>query len=82
MVDVAVAAADQLFASDAGKEKKAYVVAYFASHGVKFDADTVDKMIEASVLNLHASLNAAYQPTEVVEGPAENIVTPKVDAEK
>ena len=49
-VDIAVKAADQLFKSDEGMAKKAYVQHYLAEKGIKYDADTVDKMIESAVL--------------------------------
>lgn len=55
-VDIAVRAAEQLFSTEQAKEKKAYVVQYLASKGIKFDTDTVDKMIESAVLTLHHEL--------------------------
>ena len=51
-----IKAADQLFKSSEGAEKKAYVQHYLASKGIKYDAETVDKMIESSVLMLHHEL--------------------------
>lgn len=55
-VDIAVQAAEQLFDASQGEEKKAYVLQYLATKGIKFDAETVDKMIESAVLLLHAAL--------------------------
>jgi len=60
-VDIAVKAADQLFKSDEGMAKKAYVQHYLAEKGIKYDADTVDKMIESSVLMLHHELFGSDQ---------------------
>lgn len=56
IVETAVRAAEQLYNSDQGQEKKAYVLQYLASKGIKFDDATVDKMIEAAVLMLHHEL--------------------------
>lgn len=55
-VNIAVEAAEQLYDVTEGEEKKAYVVEYLASKGIKFDSDTVDKMIESAVLTLHNEL--------------------------
>ena len=38
--------------SGRGAEKKAYVVEFLYSKGIKIDAETLDKLIEAAVLNL------------------------------
>lgn len=56
IVETAVRAAEQLYNSDQGQEKKAYVLQYLASKGIKFDDETVDKMIESAVLMLHHEL--------------------------
>lgn len=55
-VEIAVRAAEQLYAATDGAEKKAYVLQYLASKGIKFDSATVDKMIESAVLTLHHEL--------------------------
>lgn len=55
-VNIAVEAAEQLYDVTEGEEKKAYVVNYLATKGIKFDSDTVDKMIESAVLTLHNEL--------------------------
>lgn len=60
-VEVAVAAAEQLFDSDQGSEKLTYVVEYLAKLG--FDVTTEE--IESAVYWLH---NAMTQETEVVTG--------------
>lgn len=60
-VQIAVQAAEQLYDAAQGKEKKAYVLEYLASKGIKFDAATVDKMIEAAVLELHHQLYGGTQ---------------------
>lgn len=53
---IAVAAAEQLYKSTEGEEKKAYVLKYLEEKGVKVDADELDGIIEASVLELHKAL--------------------------
>lgn len=52
-VKVAVNAAEQIYTgSGKGSEKKAYVVAFLESKGFKLDTDSLDKLIESSVLEL------------------------------
>lgn len=52
-VSVAVQAAEQLYVgSGRGAEKKEYVVEFLRSKGLKVDADTLDKLIEAAVFDL------------------------------
>ena len=59
-VEIAVRAADQLFATDEGKAKKEYVVNYLTEmlkkQGLKVDMETLENMIEAEVLKLHKQL--------------------------
>ena len=55
-VEIAVRAAEQLYKTEQAQEKKAYVISYLAAKGIKFDSETVDKMIEAAVLTLHHEL--------------------------
>lgn len=51
-VDIAVKAAEQLYSSKTGKEKKEYVVSFLLSKGIVFDVDEVTALIESSVYNL------------------------------
>lgn len=51
-VGVAVKAAEQLYGSKTGTEKKEYVVSFLASKGIIFDVDEVNAMIEAEVYKL------------------------------
>ena len=51
-VGVAVKAAEQIYGSKTGTEKKEYVVAFLASKGIVFDVDEVNAMIEAEVYKL------------------------------
>ena len=62
--DRAVKAAEQLYNANEGAEKKAYVLQYLAERGIKFDSDTVDKMIESAVLTLHHELYGGSNGTE------------------
>lgn len=63
-VEIAVRAAEQLYNANEGAEKKAYVLHYLAERGIKFDSDTVDKMIESAVLSLHHELYGGSNGTE------------------
>lgn len=71
-VDIAVAAAEQLYASTDGDAKKAYVVQFLSNKGFKVDTEALDNAIEAAVLELHNSLAVA-----TIAIPAE--VTPDGD---
>nr|DAG01699.1 MAG TPA: holin [Siphoviridae sp. ctSMg55] len=55
-VEIAVKAAEQLYAVTDGEKKKAYVLNYLTEKGILFDSETVDKLIEAAVLQLHHEL--------------------------
>lgn len=55
-VEIAVKAAEQIYTAADGEKKKQYVLDYLAGQGITFDAQTVDQMIEATVLELHAAL--------------------------
>lgn len=56
IVDVGVAAAEQLYNTEQAQEKKTYVLKYLYEKGIKLDADTIENMIESSVLHLHDQL--------------------------
>ena len=51
-----VEAADQIFGREQGEEKKQWVRAKLAAHGIDVDLDIIDAEIEAAVLCLHAAL--------------------------
>lgn len=51
-VQVAVTAAEQLFGSKAGQQKKDYVVAFLLSKGIVVDVDEVTALIESEVYKL------------------------------
>lgn len=55
-VDIAVAAAEQLYSSDAWQTKKEYVEAFLTDHGVTYDESEVNNAIEAAVNRLHNEL--------------------------
>lgn len=53
-VKIAVAAAEQLFTgSGRGEEKKAYVLDWLTSHGLRVDEAKLDALIEAAVYALN-----------------------------
>ena len=51
-VKTAVKAAEQLFGSKTGQQKKDYVVAFLLSKGIVFDVDEVTALIESEVYRL------------------------------
>lgn len=51
-----VEAAEQIFGSEQGAEKKQWVRSKLAGHGIDVDLDEIDSMIEAFVLLLHNEL--------------------------
>lgn len=51
-VSVAVRAAEQLYGSKTGQQKKEYVVGFLLSKGIVFDIDEVNALIEAEVYRL------------------------------
>lgn len=55
-IKTAVRAAEQVYESDEGKKKKAYVEGLLRSQGFEVDSAAVDAAIEAAVLELHRSL--------------------------
>lgn len=52
--EVAVKAAEQLFGSKTGQQKKEYVVAFLLSKGIVFDVDEVTALIESEVYKMTA----------------------------
>lgn len=55
-ISTAVTAAEQLYKSDEGQKKKAYVLALLESQGYRTDSSAIDAAIEATVLELHNEL--------------------------
>lgn len=57
-VKIAVEAAEKLFVNEeeAGEKKKQYVLDYLNKKGIKFDEETIDNAIEATVLEMEQSL--------------------------
>ncbi len=53
-VKIAVAAAEQLYGSKTGQQKKEYVVSFLLSKGIVFDVDEVTALIESEVYKLTA----------------------------
>ena len=57
IINTAVKAAEQLYNSDEGKEKKAYVINLLKEQGIEVDLPEIDAAIEAAVLELHRQIN-------------------------
>lgn len=53
-VKIAVTAAEQLYGSKTGQQKKEYVVSFLLSKGIVFDVDEVTALIESEVYKLTA----------------------------
>lgn len=53
-VKIAVTAAEQLYGSKAGQQKKEYVVSFLLSKGIVIDIDEVTALIESEVYKLTA----------------------------
>jgi hypothetical protein len=62
-VKVAVAAAEQLYGSKKGQEKKEYVVSFLLSKGLVFDVDEVTALIESEVYKLTQGKNYIFAET-------------------
>lgn len=58
-VEIAVAAAEQLFVSTQGKEKKKYVIAFLEEKGYTWSESELNAAIEGAVLKLHRELEAS-----------------------
>lgn len=58
-IDTAVTAAEQIYNSDEGEKKKAYVIALLKQQGYNADTSAIDAAIEAAVLELHKELRNA-----------------------
>lgn len=68
-VKIAVEAAEQLYGSGKGQQKKEYVVSFLLSKGIVFDANEVEAIIESSVLQLPEWLK-----TQLIEDKSESEV--------
>lgn len=51
-VNVGVKAAEQIYGSKTGQDKKEYVVSFLKSKGITFDIDEVSALIESEVYKL------------------------------
>lgn len=58
-VRIAVMAAEQLYNSEQGQEKKNYVLNFLTDHGYEVDFNEINNLIESEVLKLHAELYGA-----------------------
>lgn len=57
-VEIAVAAAEQLFYTTQGTEKKKYVVQFLQDKGFTFSEEEINAAIEGAVLRLHREIKA------------------------
>ncbi|MBU5314151.1 phage holin family protein [Tissierella carlieri] len=53
LVTLAVQAAEQIYGSKTGNQKKEYVINYLNSHGISVSVEDLDMMIEAAVKELN-----------------------------
>lgn len=68
IVSIAVNAAEQIYKqSGMGKEKKAYVLNFLKSKGVKVSEDELDKMIESCVLEITKWKKELETPVVIAE---------------
>ena len=56
LVSVAVKAAEQLYGSKTGQQKKEFVISFLISKGINFDVDEVTALIESEVYKLTSSV--------------------------
>lgn len=66
-VKIAVEAAEQLYGSGMGQQKKEYVVSFLLSKGIVFDVNEVEAIIESSVLQLPEWLNTQLKTESEAE---------------
>ena len=59
LLEIAVAAAEQIWGSAQGEEKKKAVADFLREKGFSFSEREIDSAIEAAVLQLHRELEAA-----------------------
>lgn len=60
LITIAVDAAEQLYGSGMGEEKREYVVNYLLKKGIVFDADEIDMIIESAVFRLPEWLETQF----------------------
>ena len=63
-VEIGVAAAEQIYAMNEGKQKKRYVQGFLESKGYTFNAVDIENAIEAAVLRLHSELYGGGKSAE------------------
>lgn len=67
-VKIAVEAAEQLYGSGAGQQKKEYVVNFLLEKGIVFDAEKVSNIIESAVYQLPKWLETQFELDDEEEG--------------
>lgn len=53
--EIAVRAAEQIYGSKTGKQKKEYVISFLLSKGIVFDIDEVTALVESEVQKLNSN---------------------------
>ena len=75
LIKIAVDAAEQLYGSGYGEEKREYVVNYLLKKGIVFDADEIDMIIESAVFRLPEWLEKQFnfedEESEISESEVE-----------
>ncbi len=54
-INVAVKAAEQIYGSKTGQQKKEYVISFLLSKGISFDVAEIETLIESEVYKLTSS---------------------------
>ena len=71
LVKIGVEAAEQMYESGTGKQKKEYVMQFLLSKGIVFDEEEISAIIESSVFQLPEWLEAQLSEEESVESEVE-----------
>ena len=56
IVSTAVKAAEQIYGSKTGQQKKEYVISFLKSKNISFDVDEIEALIESEVFKLNSDL--------------------------
>jgi hypothetical protein len=66
-VKIAVEAAEQIYGSGTGQEKREYVVNFLLAKGIVFDVDKIETIIESAVFQLPKWLETQFELNDAEE---------------